>query len=74
MREKIIEIMKQAFGTDNLPDNPSQKNVRNWDSMNHLNLVLELENEFGVEFEPEEISAMQDLETIERTLWKKLGK
>ena len=38
----------------------------------HLNLIVELESEFGVEFDPEEISGMKCFEDIERVLTQKL--
>ena len=45
---------------------------RSWDSLRHLNLIVELESEFGVEFDPEEISGMKCFEDIERVLTQKL--
>ena len=44
----------------------------NWDSMRHLNLIVELESEFCVEFEPEEIAEMKDYERIKSLLYSKL--
>ena len=41
-------------------------------SLRHLNLIVELESEFGVEFDPEEISGMKCFEDIERVLTQKL--
>lgn len=42
----------------------SPATVENWDSLCHLNLVLGLEAEFGVQFSPEEIAKMQTVESI----------
>ena len=50
----------------------SQQNCDKWDSLRHLNLIVELESEFGVEFDPEEISGMKCFEDIERVLTQKL--
>ena len=52
MKAKILEIMKRIFQVDHLPENPSQGNVEQWDSLRHLNLIIELEMEFDTEFEP----------------------
>jgi len=49
-------------------DDISQSNFVKWDSLNHLNLVVELEDEFGVSFEPEDIAEMKSLEGIEAKL------
>jgi len=73
MREQIIAIMKRVFKLENLPDNLSQQTVQAWDSLRHLNLIIELEMEFNVEFTPEEIAAMKTLSVIEQKLSEKLG-
>jgi acyl carrier protein len=35
-----------------------------WDSMGHLNLVLELEQEFGIALAPERVEKMLDLAAV----------
>lgn len=60
--------MKRIFNVDHLPENPSQNNVEQWDSLRHLNLIIELEMEFNVEFEPEQIAQMKSLQEIEEIL------
>ena len=35
--------------------------LENWDSVQQLNLVLALEEEFGVRFEPEDMEKMQSI-------------
>ena len=52
----------------------SPDTVENWDSLRHLNLVLGLEGDFGVQFSPEEIAAMQTIERIALLLHNKLSK
>jgi acyl carrier protein len=42
----------------------SPQTLENWDSVHHLNLVLALEERFSVQFSPEEIDAMHDVENI----------
>lgn len=64
MEQKILEIMKSVFQTDVLDETCSQKTCEQWDSMNHLNLIVELEMEFGASFEPEEIAKMQTFEEV----------
>jgi acyl carrier protein len=43
----------------------SPENVENWDSSRHLSLVIALEQEFGVQFEPEEIEQLLSFELIQ---------
>lgn len=68
MEEKIVSILKQVLGVENIDETCSQKNCENWDSLRHLNLVVELESEFDVEFEPEEIAQMKSVEEIKKIL------
>lgn len=58
MKERILGVMRNVFEDTNIDTSCSPKTCRAWDSMNHLNLVVELEIEFGVSLEPEEIGRM----------------
>ena len=40
------------------------ESIESWDSVQHLNLVLALESQFGIEFEPEEIDQMKSIGKI----------
>lgn len=68
MEEKIIEILKSVLELDNVDTTCSQGTCDKWDSMAQLNLVVELESEFGVSFEPEEIAEMKSYDDIVRVL------
>ena len=56
---EVFEIEESTIG-----DDASQKTISNWDSLQHLNLMVELEDKFDVSFEPEEIGDMTTLEKI----------
>jgi acyl carrier protein len=64
MKEKVKEIMCGVFGINQVNDDISQTNCDQWDSLKHLNLVVELEDAFGVSFEPEDIAAMKSLDSV----------
>lgn len=72
MEEKILEILKVVFDLDSIDKNISQANCDKWDSLKHLILIVELEGEFDVEFEPEEIAEMKNFGDIKRILAVKL--
>lgn len=72
MKEKVIEIMKNVLETEDIAFNTSQENCENWNSLRQLNLVSELEDEFDVEFEPEEIADMYSVNNIIEIIKKKL--
>lgn len=72
MEEKVLSIMKEVFENTSLKNDCSQSNCESWDSLHHLALVSELEGEFEVEFEPEEINVMTDLNNICSLLKQKI--
>lgn len=71
MEDKILEIMRLVFQTDDIDVTCSQQNCKTWDSMNHLNLVVELEMEFDVSLEPEEIAVMRSFDDVVRIIKNK---
>lgn len=72
MDQKILHIMEEVFNTPNLTINTNQNNCEKWDSLHHLNLIVELEDEFDVEFEPEEIAEMKSFESVKNMIETKL--
>jgi len=73
MKERILKVVSQVLKTE-VDENTSQKNCTQWDSLHHLNLIIELEMEFDVSFEPEEIASMKSVAIIEEMIMSKIGK
>lgn len=69
---RLEKVFRETLGLERVPAELSQSNCPAWDSVGHLNLILALETEFGVFFEPEEIAAMRTLEDVRKTLALKL--
>jgi acyl carrier protein len=55
----IFAVPVESIGADS-----SMDTIEAWDSMQHLNLVLALEEKFDVHFSPEEMDGMRSLGTI----------
>lgn len=68
MEEKVLEILKNLFELDTVDETCSQTTCEQWDSMGQLNLVVELESEFDVTLEPEEIGEMKSYDDIIKIL------
>jgi acyl carrier protein len=68
MEQKILDILKRVFNLDTVDKTCSQLTCEKWDSLNHLNLIVELEDEFDMEFEPEEIAEMKSFEAVKKTI------
>jgi acyl carrier protein len=64
----IFNVPLEQVNAESSPDT-----VDNWDSLQHLNLVLALEQSFGLELAPEEIEEMLNVESIVTLVKKKLS-
>ena len=73
MEEKVLEILKNVFELEHVDKTCSQATCEKWDSMGQLNLVVELESEFDVSLEPEEIGEMKSFEDVIRILKSKVA-
>jgi acyl carrier protein len=71
MEQKILDILKRVFNLDTVDKTCSQLTCDKWDSLNHLNLIVELEDEFDMEFEPEEIAEMKSFEAVKKVIVSK---
>lgn len=74
MEEKVLEILKNVFELETVDRTCSQATCEKWDSMGQLNLVVELETEFDISLEPEEIGEMKSFEDIVKLIQQKLSK
>lgn len=72
MEEKVLEVFKYVFEDDSIDASISQENYPNWDSLKQLNLMIELEAEFGISIEPEDQSKMKNYEDVVKVVKSKL--
>ena len=72
--EKLSNIFKILFNRPDLEldDNLSAKNVPGWDSFNHVNLIINIEEEFGVQFTNNEVGGMQNVGSLKTLLASKI--
>mgnify|MGYP003390196738 FL=1 len=62
---QVQEIFKLAMGNDIDVDIDTEKDmILEWDSLNHLNLVVELENVFDLGLSMEEIEQLHSVKGI----------
>jgi acyl carrier protein len=64
--EQVRQIIADTLfmSLEEISEDASQDSVRNWDSLQQLNLVLALEQTFNVRFKPEEFAVMTSVEKI----------
>jgi acyl carrier protein len=67
-------MASDLFGVpaDRITVSSSPETLENWDSVQHLNLVLALEEKFGVQLSPEEIEQMKSIGETAKIIESKL--
>ena len=64
---KIKQVMSAVFeiSVESIKNDTSSDNIENWDSLRHLNLIIALEEEFGVSIPDEEVGNLVNYKLIE---------
>lgn len=68
MAADLFAMPREAITPEASPDT-----IEQWDSMQHLNLMLELEMTFGVKFTAKEQMEMLSIGAVASTVERKLG-
>ena len=74
IEDRIKEAMSAVFNVpaDEINDESSPNNIQLWDSLKHIQLVITLEEEFGITLEDEESVEMLNYSSIKHILAEKL--
>ena len=67
--QKLVKILKKIFKEDK--SFFSMENTVNWDSLNHLRLISQIQKNFKVRISNFEISKLTDQKKILKLLFKK---
>ena len=72
--EEIRVMASDLFGVpvEQITAASSPQTLENWDSIQHLNLVLAVEEKFGVQLSPEEIEEMKNVGETAKLVESKL--
>ena len=64
--EQVRQLVSDVFAVPSgeVHENSSSETIKGWDSMQHLNLVLAVEEKFNVQFTPEEMEQMRSVRQI----------
>ena len=59
----LNEIFQDVFDDESLTvqDETTANDIEEWDSLEHINLVAEVENRFGIEFTMGEVNGMRNV-------------
>jgi len=74
IEDKLKEIMGLVFDvpTSAIDNTTGPDDLDNWDSIGTINLITALEEEFGIEFEEEELLEMLNFQLIKMNIEEKL--
>jgi len=74
LSDQIRAVVSDVFDAaiTELSADSSPETLERWDSMQHLNLVLALEQRFDIQLMPEEIETMISVGMVERIVQRKI--
>ena len=66
MKDRVRQIVSDVMGVpvEEVTEKSSPDTIASWDSLNHMNLVLALEEEFGVQFSDDQIVSLLTVEAM----------
>ena len=74
IEDRIKNVMLAVFEipVDKIDENSSPDNIESWDSINHMKIVVALEEEFNVQFTDDNIIELINMKLIKAVLLEKL--
>jgi len=70
-RAALAQVLKVP--AEKIADDASQMNLSEWDSVRHMNVVLALENDFGIEFGDGELINLTSLALMVASIEKHIA-
>jgi acyl carrier protein len=68
MQQDLTEVIKNVLDVDSVSDDDSMQTIKSWDSLRHLNLVMAIEERFGITFDPDEIPELTSVRKISESI------
>ena len=61
--EAVNEVFQDVFDNDEIKVNETTtaKDIEDWDSLEHINLIVSIENRFGIKFTMGEVTGMKNV-------------
>lgn len=60
---KLERVFKDIFDDEDITikDNTTSSDIDGWDSLEHINLIVAIEKEFGIKFNMSEVTSMHNV-------------
>ena len=74
IKEKLTEIFREVFDNPLIEITPetTADDIDEWDSMNHINLILMVELKFNIEFTQQEVMRFNNVGDLMKTIQSKI--
>ena len=71
----VLEIMTQLFALPpgTLTAQSSMESVEQWDSLQHINVIVDIEQHFNITLSPDEVMQLHSVQAIVDMVASKLG-
>lgn len=74
--DKLLEIFRDVLDDESivLTDQTSAEDIEDWDSLLHVTLMFNIEQEFGIQFSGEEFARLEDVGELRRLVESKVSR
>ena len=72
---KLNEVFRDVFDDETIEvnDETTSKDIEDWDSLEHINLVVAVEKSFGVKFNMGEVAKLKNVGEMADLILSKVG-
>ncbi len=73
--ERLNNVFRDVFDDESIVVKPetTSKDIEDWDSLEHINLIVAVENEFGIKFNMGEVTTMKNVEEMVDIILSRVG-
>lgn len=74
--EKLDEVFQDVFDDEEITvnDETTAADIEGWDSLEHINLIVAVENKFGMKFNMGEVGTMKNVGEMADIILKRIEK
>ena len=73
--ERLNEVFQDVFDDDEITvnENTTSNDIEDWDSLEHINLIVAVEKEFGIKFNMNEVTSMKNVGEMVTIIEERVG-
>ena len=73
--EKVNEIFRDVFDDETLiiTDSTNSDDIEDWDSLEHISLIISMEKEFNMKFDIKEVNKLENVGQMVDMIKEKMG-